>query len=257
MKRLVLISAIVLAGCQTTQDAILRNAMNRDDVQGVERLISSGGVNSPSERNALTYLSSLYASEIISKNDSSQITAENLSSKCFERIKHDCDQDSLKVFQKEGHRRRAIEEKSAADYAFKVKAREQADDDIKKEIDSGSRRITTLRDAQIYFRPIVGSDQIMANPRVSGGDGKYYQVRTYLTGKEGDTLISWWPDSQYSTPGILAGLVMPSPTYVQDGISFGGIVNVVGKYVANHAVTLVSGKTVIVPVFADSYIFSP
>lgn len=257
MKKLAVLLIPVIAGCQSIQSFELEQAMNSNDVSAAQNVYLSKDSSYPIKTKALSYLSNQYAAELFTKGDDSLITEGALNDLCVARIGHACNQDALAAFQREGDRRRSERQERINDAIAKGKAFQEERSRIISEISSGKRKITSIKEARAYFDPIQSSNELMIRPKVSGGDGKYYEIQTYLTGQEGGTLVSWWPDSPYSSPGILAGAVFPSPAYVQDGLAFGGPVSVVGKYVANREVTLVTGKRVLVPVFSGSYIFGP
>ena len=257
MKRLAALLIPIMAGCQIVKSVELDQAMSLNDLNAAREVFISPQTDSQTKSRALSYLSDQYAAELMSNGDDALVTAKSLNDLCIERIKHECNHDALSALQKEETRRRN-ERKSKLDEAqARAIAEQEESKRIVSDISSGKRKITTLNDARVYFSPIKGGGNLMVSPKVSGGDGKYYEMQTYLTGRDGSVLISWLPDTPYGYTDVLAGAVFPSPKYVQEGIAFGGPITVVGKYVDNQEITLVSGRRVVVPVFSDSYIFGP
>jgi len=187
------------------------------------------------------------------------LSEHSLNRKCRDSFYVDCSKESKRLAREamDKHRleyqakqQRAEREKQEMLMAHRAR--------VKDEIRRGDRQIKWLSDAEAFFDAEDGS-HLMEKPHLSGGDGKYYSVRAYLTSKSGSKYLYWWADSPIASQVLqgrpASGAVFESPALVQKDVSFNDQVDVVGKYVRNQTIRLANGGSAVVPVFSDAYIF--
>ncbi|MDT8878523.1 hypothetical protein RSO68_03460 [Halomonas saccharevitans] len=120
-----------------------------------------------------------------------------------------------------------------------------------EDIRKGIASVESVDEARALHVPSNGG-KLLFNPSVGGGDGKYYELTTFITSKRGGAYLSWWPDVSWDMHPV--GCVIINPVLHGD-IYFNQAVRVIGKYVGNREVRISSGIFAMVPVFSDAHVF--
>lgn len=238
-----LILAVALSGCASP----LRKALESGDIAGIEAHLPkhtfATSDDFKAEKEAIQVLSNRYADEFLKRPDHEihlDLFDQHCRSRMPTRFPRVCSEES---------RQRVLAAEDAIAQKRAV-ARQQEIERIRAELASGKRQINSLMEAELALQPADG-DQLLFSPHVSGGDGKYYRISTYITAKLGENYLSWWPDA-----GIhhRAGAIILKPKAMYGDIRFGSPVGVVGKYVGNQTIPLANGGQATVPVFGEAYV---
>lgn len=191
-------------------------------------------------KEAVQVLSKHYKTEFLEGRPERFVTLGAFDSFCEAKVGRRCSEET----------RREVAEAQNDILRRYQRAQQQQAEQVRAEITSGKRAIQSLEEAELVLQPADG-DQLLFSPHVSGGDGKYYRISTYITAKRGENYLSWWPDA-----GIhhRAGAIILKPKAMYGDIRFGSPVGVVGKYVGNQTIPLANGGQATVPVFGEAYV---
>lgn len=239
-----LILAVALSGCASP----LRKALESGEIERIESRLETHSYvladDFKARDDAVRVLSDRYAEEFLSRPDS-EVRLALFDEYCRAKLPRRAHRQSCS----EESRQRVLAAEDAIAQKRAV-ARQQEIERIRAELASGKRQINSLMEAELALQPADG-DQLLFSPHVSGGDGKYYRISTYITAKRGENYLSWWPDA-----GIhhRAGAIILKPKAMYGDIRFGSPVGVVGKYVGNQTIPLANGGQATVPVFGEAYV---
>jgi hypothetical protein len=241
----------------------LQKAMDSKDMsqiaRGIYELNELGVGDSEVKRQAVDALSEHYKHKFMDSPDQTLDNLANFDANCVRLIGQNCSEPArIEVSRHEAARHERVAAEKAEKAAIAAEEAETARRDMLREIRRGDRKVTTLDEALVAYRPASG-DGLAIRPAISGGDGEYYILQAYITSKRGDSYIYWWADSPlaarggYGMPAM--GAAFESPAFIEDGVGFNSHVNVVGRYVNNRTLDLVHGAQAVVPVFDNAHIF--
>jgi hypothetical protein len=128
---------------------------------------------------------------------------------------------------------------------------------LEQNIKSGAVDVTNVQEAAVKFKA-ADAYQLVSSPMVKP-DGKNYQLSGFLEKfKDTSFIASTYPLSAISSAPYNTRFIVLVPQAMmskyQSSSRVGGRINMIGRYVGNRNVTLVTNATVTVPVFDMLYL---
>ena len=124
-----------------------------------------------------------------------------------------------------------------------------------REYSSSQAQSSPIRKIEKSLKPGDGS-RLLSSPDLTGGDGNYYKVVLVVTDFRDGKIISWFPDFQGSSSMRMPRMgAVVKPIRLPEKLPFGSRLVVIGKYTENERFQLSNGRSVVVPVFEDAYLF--
>lgn len=259
-----IVASMVMSGCaasyqthsayneiiyQNNKDRLETAVQNRDvhSIAGILNQFSGdpilmGRWKSRFGEHELTHEAYLVMSEqlyqdLVDNEDGAASSAAMFDDLCRRLIRQECSRDARnEVSRREFNRSEVIRA-----------ARESR----KSQLVSGDAEVASLDDARLVYSPRSG-EALLSSPRVNGGDDEYYEFTFFITHRDIDRYISWWPDAHYSYPA--QGGVLIDPEFFTEAV-FNQPVTVIGRYVGNTEIRLTDLSAAAVPVFKDAMIF--